>query len=124
MLDGDNYYLFCADSEVWTTANTVCSMHGYDALTSIQDSTENELLRVGPPNTSVTPVGYWIGYNDRSIEGDFVWSDGSLSSYTNWDFLQPDDDGGEDCVYLNPGSGLWNDDDCSTPKGFICVSRM
>jgi hypothetical protein len=115
------------------SANTACVGHGYDALTSVHSSTENDIIRDGPPNSSATPLYYWIGLNDRGSEGTYVWSDGNTFDglYTAWDSFQPDNgffvgSGNEDCVRLNPSpsSGLWSDTDCNNTSGFVCVSRM
>jgi hypothetical protein len=133
LLNGDDYYLFCADQENWITANSTCTSYGYDALTSVHSSIENDLLKDGPPNALEVPVRYWIGLNDRSIEGDFVWSDGTTfdGSYTSWGSLQPDNgmfgSGNEDCVHFDPSpsnAGEWSDADCIDTNGFICVTRM
>lgn len=34
---------------------------------------------------------YWIGLDDRAVEGTFVWNDGSVVGFTNWSSGQPDD---------------------------------
>ncbi|KAF5270044.1 hypothetical protein FQR65_LT05843 [Abscondita terminalis] len=86
---------------------------------------------------------YWIGATDKSLEGDFRWSDGLPFSYTNW-FpgwaqqgnynRQPNDDGlsEQDCVEVRrvyslqtsparlTNGFMWNDRDCAAPNYFIC----
>jgi len=65
---------------------------------------------------------YWIGYNDIDTEDQFVWADGSTSSYTNWGGSGPSDSGlGEDCtefIQFEGGqlSGKWNDLGCNTKR--------
>ena len=32
----------------------------------------------------------WIGFTDAAEEGNWIWTDGSPTTYTNWDLGQPD----------------------------------
>jgi len=53
----------------------------------------------------------WIGINDREKEGEYVWSSGEKSSFTNWNNGEPNNYGGvEDYGHIgeNP-DGKWND---------------
>lgn len=53
----------------------------------------------------------WIGANDVSSEGDFVWTDGTGFGFANWFRSEPNNFGGiEDSVLMLPG-GQWNDAD-------------
>ena len=64
---------------------------------------------------------YWIGLNDRPNESQFVWSDGTpynASVYSNWHPMEPNDQGGEDCVELK--RTRWNDESCKKKSGYIC----
>lgn len=69
---------------------------------------------------------YWIGFNDRSYEGSFKWSDGTTVNYVHWQSGAPNDNRGEDCVSpRNEGSGddtreEWNDYDCNEEKSYFC----
>ncbi|KAF2983566.1 hypothetical protein EK904_005759 [Melospiza melodia maxima] len=82
----------------------------------------------------------WIGLNDLLSELNFVWSDGSAVSYTNWakgspklvepilyDSLHPEDGRNRqqfDCVSLKRGpaddTGKWNNEECYKYRGYIC----
>ena len=56
---------------------------------------------------------WWIGFNDRSSEGSWAWSSGQSVTSANWSSGQPyNGSGTEDCAWLSPGSGLWNDEQC------------
>ena len=71
-------------------------------------------------------MNIWIGYNDRAMRGNYVWSDNAQSTYTNWFNGQPDDAARRgSCVKASLNQGYrgflsWTDDDCSTLNSFIC----
>ncbi|GAB0184746.1 macrophage mannose receptor 1-like [Grus japonensis] len=82
----------------------------------------------------------WIGLNDINSELNFVWTDGSAVSYTNWapdspklvepvlyPSLHPEDGHNLqqfDCVSLKRGhaddTGKWNNEECYKSTGYIC----
>ena len=61
---------------------------------------------------------FWIGYNDIDNEGDWVWSDRTTSSYTNWDDKSPNN-GGVSCAIVT-STGKWHDEPCQSQYSFIC----
>ena len=101
----------------------------------------------GPHDTAVIAqivpdgVSAWIGFHDRDQESGcngngFRWTDGTDTSYTNWQAGEPNDWegsgaggancagatngwGGEDCTHMY-ADGRWNDARCDFPSGYIC----
>ncbi len=112
-------YLFCDTSSYWSTASSSCSSMGYHLVT-MNDSAENAWV-TSYTNTYMTSDP-WIGFNDRSSEGSWVWETGETVSYTNWSSSEPNNSGDEDCAHLYD-SGAWNDHQCSgLSTGYICES--
>ena len=88
-------------------ASTHLGVQGH--LVTITSSEENAFV------AGLTGSLAWIGYNDISDEGSFVWVTGEPTTYTNWAGGEPNNQlGTEDCVEFNRfGVGLWNDLPCS-----------
>ncbi|XP_077970618.1 uncharacterized protein LOC120334842 [Styela clava] len=73
---------------------------------------------------------YFIGGNDRALEGDWKWQDGTdmimsgQNGYQNWKSGQPNDysDDGEDCLMVGRDSYQWVDSPCHEQIFYICQS--
>ncbi|KAI8480039.1 hypothetical protein Bbelb_422470 [Branchiostoma belcheri] len=69
----------------------------------------------------------WIGLDNLTDHGNFVWSDGSVLStqdYQNWGIGQPDIDA-ERCVEIWPQSGYkWNNVRCHDSNYYICQKAV
>ena len=64
----------------------------------------------------------WLGLNDISTEGSFIWTDRGAGNFTAWAKNQPNNFGDEDCVHA---LGVkynyeWNDVKCSDCHQFTC----
>ncbi|WP_309892102.1 C-type lectin domain-containing protein [Archangium sp.] len=119
-----NDYLFVTTPKSWPEAQALCAISGYKLVT-INDSNEESFL--AQHESSFGQYNWWIGLNDRGIEGFFTW-DGGASTYTNYYPSEPNNyNGAEDCVadrYRGDDgstqSEQWNDWDCNRAFPFIC----
>lgn len=115
--NGHTYHIL--EESTWTDAQTAAiGLGGH--LVTIDDQAENDWVFQTFGNWSGQARDLWIGLNDISAEGSFVWASGDQVVYTNWAFGQPDNYSGndplngEDHVHMygfgsQYGPGLWND---------------
>lgn len=116
--DGLDYAL-CFETIPWTDARQACMEKG-GKLASFH---EFELFL----HMNFIMMEYlgvelsWIGLNDREVEGEFVWEDGTPVNFTHWGHEAPTE-GPEaedrDCV-VGAVWGWW-DAPCAAEFGYIC----
>ncbi len=101
IFNGHTYYISTIPN-FWPEAQAAAQAIGAN-LVAINDAAENEFVR------TLTTSTIWIGLNDLASEGNFVWSNGDLVTYTNWAPGEPNNNNNEDIVEMSAISGLWND---------------
>ncbi len=111
---GHRYYAYLGGQVAWQAASDIASQHG-GYLVAIGEATENDLLR---KEFSALFQTAWIGFNDETNEGQFVWSNGEAVSFTNWETgLTPAHDPLDFAVLRN--DGFWFDDAATATHSFI-----
>eukprot|EP00057_Strongylocentrotus_purpuratus_P008876 XP_011663350.1 PREDICTED: uncharacterized protein LOC105437901 [Strongylocentrotus purpuratus] len=117
---GNACYQLVESTVDYTTALDACrNLNDYGDLASVADQDESNFLLVLSRRTFDTNY-YWIGFNDLEEEGTWAWTDGSVTSYTNW-YSGESSGGSEHCGVLRLSSdGTWYDASCSSTYGYIC----
>lgn len=111
--NGHTYYLLANSS--WTAAEGAAQLLG-GHLATVNDAEENEYLRASVLGYDGLDRRGWIGFNDAASEGQFVWSSGESSSYTNWNGGEPNNSAGiEHYAELFGSNGQWNDNQNNPP---------
>ncbi|XP_078579734.1 lymphocyte antigen 75-like isoform X1 [Branchiostoma floridae x Branchiostoma japonicum] len=100
-----NCYYFEKQEASWNDADAFCRQQGAN-LASITSGAEQSYIR------SHMNTRQHIGFTDKDVEGTFVWTDGSLVTFLNWNGNEPNNAGEEDCTELIVDSGKWNDIPC------------
>ena len=91
------------------------------SLVTVHNQNENVYIQHRPNGERS-----WIGLNDRSVEGSFVWTNKEISSFRFWAPQQPNDWKNEDCVHtLGARHGYtWNDVPCHNCYNYTCFKGI
>ncbi|KAL2097652.1 hypothetical protein ACEWY4_006859 [Coilia grayii] len=65
----------------------------------------------------------WIGYSAQDPNVGYTWSDGSSSSFTNWDFGEPNNSNNRESCAEIKSNMKWNDVPCEKKMDFLCQIR-
>lgn len=126
-INGHSYYLLTQNT--WTGSEAEAEFLG-GHLATVRSDAESQWIYSTLSSFGDIARHLWIGLNDVSLEGRFVWVSGESVGYTNWLLGQPDNNGGvEDYVHMEApfalGPGKWNDLDnvgtSATPRPFGVV---
>ncbi|XP_073250793.1 uncharacterized protein [Porites lutea] len=104
----------------WLTAESNCSTMSSNLVT-VHNQEENVYIQHRHNGERS-----WIGLNDRSVEGSFVWTNKEISKFRFWASQQPNDWKNEDCVHtLGAKHGYtWNDVPCTNCYNYTCFKDL
>lgn len=112
----NGYCYFTSDKCTnWTTALSNCRQEN-SVLVDVNNNEENVFIQRRHNGEKS-----WLGLNDQSKEGDFIWADRGRGSFTAWAKNQPNNFR-EDCAHA---LGVeynyeWNDVKCSDCHHYTC----
>lgn len=104
-------------------------------IASIKSAAEQSFLAEFVFETSGVESNVWIGGKRIKNENNFVWEDGSLLQFTNWDEGSPSEQTGNECIEmqsyhnrdaagndskLQSSNGLWKDVRCGVENYVVC----
>jgi len=108
----------------WNSARKICENENAE-ITSILTSKENAFIK-DLMRRSNEKVGFWLGGNDKNLEGSWEWIDGTPVEFTDWQRGQPNNLNNEqDCMFLWLSDYKWHDEACTDWKNLptICKKR-
>ncbi|CAH1253916.1 MRC1 [Branchiostoma lanceolatum] len=118
---GRNCFKAFNEKKSYDEAAAACRAGG-GSLAMPRDQATHQFL-ITLKNQVDRAAGFWLGFNDRSQEGGWRYSDGTrLGSFQPWSPGEPNQYGGnEDCgmIFQDP-KNKWNDQGCSSKQKFIC----
>ncbi|XP_039461157.1 lactose-binding lectin l-2-like [Oreochromis aureus] len=117
-------YKYVATHLSWADAELYCLSQGAN-LVSIHNMEEENFVRSLIRNFDHEQRPTWIGLSDIHKEGRWMWSDGSVVGFVNWNAGEPNNvAGNEHCATNNFSSPKkWNDYPCSHSFSSVCLKR-
>ena len=113
-------YNFSSGTLNWNQAKSACEKLGSN-LVAINSQAEQQALASKITYNQWTWIGFYRNPEDKS---QWLWVDGSRSTYTNWNTGEPNSHG-EECAHMYSEASeanrfKWNDQKCIDTFRYIC----
>lgn len=119
-VEGRTFYL-CLNRLTWLQSRDYCAEQG--RVLAQFDSAE-QMAEVWAAADEIASGRWAIGLNDREVEEDYRWPDGTTPSFSGWADGEPAHVlDWFDCVMLH-GDGLWHECNCIEKGSFICTDDL
>ncbi|XP_064018396.1 macrophage mannose receptor 1 isoform X1 [Pogoniulus pusillus] len=115
---GHCYYIESSSTRNWAQASLECLRLGA-SLVSVEDSAEANFLAYAIEPLEGKTSTFWTGMY-RNVDGEWLWLDNTAVNFVNWNVGEPSPQQNEHCVEMYASSGYWNNNYCSSYKGYVC----
>ncbi|KAK9981644.1 hypothetical protein ABG768_001168 [Culter alburnus] len=112
----EGLFFISSESKNWSESRQYCRDRGTDLVIIDTEEKQRHI-------TSFLKESVWIGLSDTENEGNMKWVDNSPLKQGFWFKGEPNNDGNEDCIELDPEKdpvNNWNDLPCSEKRKGIC----
>ncbi|XP_017538256.1 macrophage mannose receptor 1-like [Pygocentrus nattereri] len=109
------------ENKTWTDAQNYCR----ETFTDLATIENQEHMNAVKAVLTAAAGNAWIGLRRKINADSWIWSDGSNSSYRDWDTREPNNGVGDYCVQLlQDHEYRWNDECCQWANPFICYKAI
>ncbi|XP_077374180.1 snaclec alboaggregin-A subunit beta'-like [Festucalex cinctus] len=109
-------YIYQGEARTFADAEAICNILGGN-LVSIHNELEcvfvQQLILAGTNGDDAA----WIGLHEAIEDDDFIWTDGTVEDFRN--FNSAPDNG--DCVEMDSSNGEWETADCTDLEEYVCI---
>ncbi|KAL7880761.1 hypothetical protein SRHO_G00030150 [Serrasalmus rhombeus] len=118
---GTRQFYVVNENKTWTNAQNYCR----ETFTDLATIENQEHMNAVKAVLTAAAGNAWIGLRRKINADSWIWSDGSNSSYMDWDTGEPNNGVGDYCVQLLQGHEYrWNDEGCQWANPFICYKAI
>lgn len=111
-------YCYVGEPTSYASAKKSCAKRGGALASLVNEDAAKEIA--GSMEQRFKVPRFWIGLNDLTEQGTWMWPDGSHLRRGDWKPGEPNNYGREGCVELYTDSWRWNDLDCNAELPSIC----